>query len=97
MARYCWLSFGPVGTLLQIPILVAFHGEEQCFLLPLFSPSETAASPIVWCGQGASCRMNFTILLLEGQPVLLSSCPRPCPGQEIEVLGEVSKLESHPP
>lgn len=47
--------------------------------------------------QGASCRTIFAILLLEGQAVLLSSCPRRCPGQKIEVLWEVSKPESHPP
>lgn len=41
--------------------------------------------------------MIFAILLLEEQPVFLSSCPRHCPRQKIEVLWEVSKLESHPP
>lgn len=41
--------------------------------------------------------MIFAILLLEGQPMLLSSCPRHCPREKTEVLWEVSKPESHPP
>lgn len=46
-----WLSFGPVGTLLQIPILMAIPGEKQWSLLPLLSPSETATLPMVWWEQ----------------------------------------------
>lgn len=46
-----WLSFGPVGTVLQIPILMALPGEKQWSPLPLLSPSETVASPVVWWEQ----------------------------------------------
>lgn len=97
-AMYCWLSFGPFDFCRSQslwPSLGRSSGPFCLFSLPLRQQHHPWSNVVR--DQGASCRTIFAILLLEGQAVLLSSCPRRCPGQKIEVLWEVSKPESDPP